>query len=151
MNVLLQFPIDYTKKDYSEYLLEEGNEMAVLLDEVSDDGYEFWVSGQQDLDHEWFMEEVQNLLDTTKIKNGFLEIENGGWQRQHGMTSPFDISASNVISKISGNMGGDVTIHVFKEGHKLKFTRFSHDEPTGAGVTLHSMKDYDKVNNAVWN
>ena len=148
MNVLLQFPIEYTKADYTEYLLEDGNEMAVLLDEVSDEGYEFWVDGQQELDYEYFLEEVQSQLDKTKIKKGFLEIENGGWQKKHGMTLPFEITAKNVWQKLTSDT--DVSVKVFKEGKLLKFMRYSHDEPTGASVTLHSMKDYDSVKKAVW-
>ena len=148
MNVLLQFPIEYTKADYTEYLLEDGNEMAVLLDEVSDEGYEFWVEGQQELDYEYFLEEVQCQLDKTKIKKGFLEIENGGWQKKHGMTLPFEITAKNVWQKLTSNT--DVSVKVFKEGKLLKFMRYSHDEPTGASVTLHSMKDYESVKKAVW-
>jgi hypothetical protein len=148
MTLLATFPTEYTKEGYEEYLRADGNEMAVLLDEANDDGFGFWVSLQQELDYEDFLGEVQAQLNKTKIKKGFLEIHNGGWQKKHGMSLPFEVNSTNLVEKLRDNT--DTTVEVYKEGRVLKFKRYSHDEPTGANVTLHSMNNYDKVKNSIW-
>jgi hypothetical protein len=150
MNTLVEFPVQYTKEDYIEYVKDSCDFSGEKFDEseITDEGFYAWNSGQEEVDYEWFLEEVQNQLNKTKIKDGFLEIENGGWQRQHGMTLPFEITAETLWHKISSD--NDVTVKVFKEGQKLKFMRYSHDEPTGACITLHSTKNYEKVKKVVW-
>lgn len=148
MTLLARFPVAYTKEDYEEYLLAEGNEPTSLLDGLDKDGFGSWTSLQQELDYECFLEEVQNQLDKTNLKKGFLEIHNGGWQKKHGMSLPFEVNSVNVVAKLMDNT--DTTVEFYKEGRVLKFKRYSHDEPTGANVTLHSMNNYDKVKNSIW-
>jgi hypothetical protein len=148
MNTLLKFPTNYSFDDYREDIKDRDG-VDFNESDLSDDGFYDWCDLRSEGDFEWFAECLHDELKKTKIKKGFLSIENGGWQAKKGITIPFDISASSVISKLSGS--DNVTIEVFKEGRKLKFTRFSHDEPTGARITLHSMADYKKMQNSVFN
>lgn len=145
MSLIVEFPVDYSKEDYVEYLTEINSSAG---EENSDDGYHAWHAEQRDTDFDGFLCVLSDEIKKTKIKDGFLEIENGGWQNQHGMTLPFELSAQKVWEKVSG--GNDVTVEIHKEGQKLRFKRFSHDEPTGADITLHNVKNYDKVKKSIW-
>lgn len=103
-------------------------------------------------DWEWedAHESLQLILDKTMIKQGFLEIKNGGWLKKHGITDLFEVNAKNVISKIGLN-GSEWTLRIKKEGHQLYLIRSSHDEPTGATILLKSSKHYNKVYNKIFN
>jgi len=138
---------NYTVEDFyegsgigDEY---EGTKEEFISEYTDSDEFYNWVADCNYFDEEYIYEQLNDILKKTRIKNGFLEIMNGGWRKQHGHTEPFEINAQNVISKISLN--GDSTIEVKKDGHQLSFTRYSHDEPTGATIYLRSNKDYSEV------
>jgi len=97
---------------------------------------------------EAFQKEIlDEELKKTRIKYGFLEILNGTWQKLHGMTPIFEISAQSVIDKM-----GDFewTLYVRKEGHQLSFIRASHDEPTGATILLKPASKYEEVSAEIY-
>jgi hypothetical protein len=97
-------------------------------------------------DWEWEdnKEYLGEILAKTRIKNGFLHGVNLGWRRLTGYTEPFEINVDNFIDKIGLN-GSEWTLRIRKEGHKLYITRYSHDEPTGASMSLLSSKHYNKI------
>lgn len=150
MNILATYPNDYSMDDYREYVKEECDFEGVKFKEsmINDDDFYNYCATQQDFDADYFREELAYALTKTKIKQGFLEIHNGGWQHQHGMTPMFDINASSVLDKLLGS--GESTIEMYKQGHKLGFMRYSHDEPTGADITLHSGRHFEQVENEVF-
>ena len=101
-------------------------------------------------DWEWedYQYQLQEILDKTLIKRGFLQIHGGGWRKARGMTDIFDMSAKELLSQL-----GDFewTLHIYKEGHKVFFNRSSHDEPTGALITLHPEREYNKIYKEIFN
>jgi len=109
------------------------------------DSPEFYDFQQMNLASAWdyFYAELDQILKTSKIKKGFMEILDGGWRKQHGFTEAFTIDAESVIQKLSIN--GEFCVEVWKEGHQVGFTRYSHDEPTGAEILLKSEKHLDSV------
>lgn len=94
-------------------------------------------------ENEDFFETLQAELRRSRIKRGFLKITNGGWQKKTGMTEVFDINADNVSHKIFSD--GDARVDMYRDGRKLGFLRYSHDEPCGADITLMSQSHFDKV------
>jgi hypothetical protein len=150
MDILATYPNNYSMDDYREYMKEECNFEGVKFKEsmVTDDGFYSYCETQQEFDADSFSEELACELNKTKIKQGFLEIHNGGWRHQHGMTPLFDINTSSVLDKLLDS--GEATIEMYKVGHKLGFMRYSHDEPMGADITLHSGRDFDRVENEVF-
>jgi hypothetical protein len=105
--------------------------------DYEDDEDRFECSCWEDFQKEILDEELKK----TRIKYGFLEIHNGTWQKLHGTTPIFEISAQSVIDKM-----GDFewTLYVRKEGHQLSFTRTSHDE-MGATILLKPASKYEGV------
>jgi hypothetical protein len=91
---------------------------------------------EDDLDY------LGEILKKTRIKNGFLQGRNMGWRRMSGATDVFGVSANNIISKF-GDFSWRVVVN--KEGHQLSFVRYSHDEPTGATILLHSSRHYNRI------
>jgi hypothetical protein len=149
--ILAAYPNDYSMDDYRENVKADCDFGDEIFDEsmVTDDGFYSFCANQNDFDAECFLDELTSELKKTRIKEGFLEIHNGGWQQQHGMTPVFDIDAAAVVSKLLSV--GDATIEMYKIGHKLGFMRYSHDEPAGARITLHSKKDSDRVHKEIFN
>ena len=148
--VLARYPNNYSMEDYEqsvkEECLDEGVDFSQTM--ISDDGFYSFCDYYSESDYEDFTNVLHEELSKTRIKSGFLEIHNGGWRGQHGMTEMFDINYNNVMSKLMGS--GESSIEMYKEGHKLSFIRTSHDEPTGASITLHSGRDFDRVTEEVF-
>jgi len=96
-----------------------------------------------------FLDVVEQEVGRTRIKKGFLEVLNGGWRSQHGMTEVFDAeNARNLMNKISVN--GEWSVEMWKDGHQLGFTRYSHDEPTGATILLKSQNKFKGVHEEIF-
>lgn len=150
MNILATYPNDYSMDDYREYVQEVAADAGLMFNHsmLTDEGYIDFLERQQSFDYDDFCYELDTQLKKTKIKQGFLEINNGGWQRQHGMTPMFEVETYEVLSKLFDC--GEATIKMYKEGHNLGFIRYSHDEPTGATITLHSGRDFEQVENEVF-
>jgi len=150
-NIILGcYPKSYSMSDFENYIKEECNIKDVDFEEsmLTDDGFINFCADQENFDTDDFLEDLQVELNKTKIKHGFLEIHNGGWRQQHGMTPMFGIDASSVLNKLLGGM--DSSIEMYKSGHKLGFMRYSHDEPMGADITLHSGRDFDRAEQEVF-
>lgn len=95
----------------------------------------------------FFKERLQNELDKIKIKNGFLYGSNMGWRNLTGITKIFSVNFDELMNNLRIN--GDFNIVVWKEGNRLGFTRYSHDEPTGADIWLYSLKHYKKIKDSI--
>jgi len=165
MKTLLKTPdlnvIDFTIEDFwdeensNDFPITEfkGNKEEFIKNYEDSSEYYSWLEDfeymyREDL-YDCFRFELQSILEKTKIKNGFLEIMNGGWRSQHGMSpNCFTITSDNIISKIIGDM--DASFEVQKEGHQLSFVRYSHDEPTGARIYLHSEKKFNQVKEEIF-
>ena len=95
-------------------------------------------------DWEWedSLSYLQEILNGTRIKEGFMEIHKGGWRRRQGYTEPFEMTSENLLDKL-----GDFewTLRVYKKGHRVFIIRTSHDEPTGALINVLPMKEYKRV------
>lgn len=146
MNILATYPTDYTNTDYIDFIKEECEMSGETFKDnmITEEGFSNWCEFENVWDYDDFIMIINDEIKKTKIKSGFLEILNGGWKNQHGMSHSFDIDAQSVVSKIYGS-DPNITIKVFKEGYKLKFIRYSHDEPTGAHITLHSNREFNRV------
>jgi hypothetical protein len=136
------------------YITEFEGDKEEFIERYEDsDKFNEWVEDTEYMyrEDDWdnFKWELKEILDKTRIKEGFLEIKNGGWRGQRGMTpNCFEITPSNIISKIIGEM--DASFEVRKEGHQLSFIRYSHDEPTGARILLHSEKKFNKIQKEIF-
>jgi hypothetical protein len=150
MNILATYPTNRSNTDYVDFIKEvcEMSGESFKENMITDEGFQNWCDNEDVWDYDDFMMTIEEEIKKTKIKSGFLEILNGGWQNQHGFCQSFDIDAQSVVSKICGS-NPNITIKVLKEGHKLKFIRYSHDEPTGAQIILHSKKEFNRVESEV--
>jgi len=101
-----------------------------------------------DFGHEEIMSVLQAEIDKTHIKTAFLTIKNGGWKKQNGITPIFKLTAENLYNKICGST--DTSFKIMKEGHKLSFVRHTHDEPTGATISLHASKWYEREHKKIF-
>lgn len=151
-NIIASYPANYTKDDFRDEMKWrcQYDEIEFSEDMITDEAFYDFCDNQDEFDYECFVDALHSEVLKTKIKKGFLEIKNGGWRQQHGMTDVFDVDASSILEKIRLSGGGQ-TIEFYKNGHTLGFTRYSHDEPTGASIELHSMKKYDSVRSAIFN
>lgn len=94
------------------------------------------------------MESLQIHLDNTKIKKGFFEILNGGWQMKSEMTLPFEVSAEKVQHKLGRLLGGEVDC--YNEDGRLKFSQSGGVGSNNEMAILHDMMEYDVVKKKVW-
>ena len=97
----------------------------------------------EDWEWEYSKERLAEVLNKTRIKTGFLSSNNLGWRHQTGYTEPFELNVDNFINKVG--IDGQWNLSIIKEGHKLHIIRYSHDEPTGATILLHSTKHYKQI------
>jgi hypothetical protein len=100
-----------------------------------------------DINDSEVMKSLQIYLDDTKIKKGFFEILNGGWQKQHEMTLPFDVDAKRIIHKLGRVLGGEVELTI--DDNTLKFKHANENEGNET-VVLHDVAEYDLVKKKVW-
>ena len=98
-------------------------------------------------EYEFILDEMDIELKKTSIKNAFLEIKNGGWRKQRGITKNFPLNAKNVFNKL---VCGDSSFKMLKDGQKIIFIRYSHDEPTGATILLHSIKHRERIHKKIF-
>jgi len=91
---------------------------------------------------------LDSILKELPFKQGFMEIKNGGWRGQHGISPVFEINADNILSKL-----GDYDWHLVfeKEDNHIVITRYSHDEPMGATILLKPKSEYETVHKEIFN
>ena len=89
------------------------------------------------------MNYLDEILAKTKIKTGFLSVRNATWRGLSGISEPFSLTATNLIDQLSINT--EWRLKIEKKGHQLYITRYSHDEPTGAIMMLHSSRNYKQM------
>jgi len=164
MKILLKTPDlsiqDLSIQDFWFFELEnnfpntEKVEESIFIAKYKDSShFNDWISAQLEdsSGHMYilFMKELNKVLTRTKIKEAFCEIKNGGWRGLHGITPTFKLTAQSLLNSIS--LDGEASLEFNKKGQQLSITRYSHDEPTGATILLHSKKHYDRIYNEVFN
>lgn len=96
-------------------------------------------------------DEVTNILteqlNNTKIEKGFFEILNVGWQNNHEMTLPFDVSMDKVFSKVARRFEG--MVELIEDDGVISF-RNPDDGKEAETMVLHDMKDLEAVRKKVW-
>ena len=97
----------------------------------------------EDWEWEYSKEYLAEILGKTRIKTGFLSSNNLGWRHRTGYTEPFKLNVDNFIDKV--NIDSEWNLSIRKEGHQLHIVRYSHDEPTGARMLLHSTKHFKRI------
>jgi uncharacterized protein YrrD len=95
-----------------------------------------------------FIEKVDGVFNARGLRYGFLEIEDGGWQKQHEMTSLFEVTGQKIIKKICKDE--NTILDVFMDGNLLKFKSYFDNESGCATITLHDEKSYKKIEKLVF-